>query len=297
MNILIDTDIGCDCDDAGAFAVLHALLPKTESRLLAVTCSSPGEAPPRLAESINRFYGVDVPVGCMTAELESFTDVYAARLTENESRTGYPTAVSVMRRALSVAPEHSVVFIGIGGQSNMAGLMRSPPDDIDILGGAELLKSRLAYTVVMGGRFADDTPEWNIVSDIAAARVVAEEWPGEIIYCGHEVGENVMTGGVFFSPEGELLLPEHPVAQAYYIHSGGLPRYSWDPVTVLAAMMPDTCGLVMSKSGIVEIDDNGAALFREVKGTRRYIYPPENPRWLENEINRLMLYNTKFFRR
>ena len=35
--ILLDTDIGCDCDDAGAMAVLHALADMGETEILAVT--------------------------------------------------------------------------------------------------------------------------------------------------------------------------------------------------------------------------------------------------------------------
>ena len=36
-TIIFDTDIGCDCDDAGALALLHRLCDKGEARLLAVT--------------------------------------------------------------------------------------------------------------------------------------------------------------------------------------------------------------------------------------------------------------------
>lgn len=37
VKILFDTDIGCDCDDAGALALLHRLCDRGEAELLAVT--------------------------------------------------------------------------------------------------------------------------------------------------------------------------------------------------------------------------------------------------------------------
>ena len=37
VKIIFDTDIGWDCDDAGALAMLHRLCDKGEAELLAVT--------------------------------------------------------------------------------------------------------------------------------------------------------------------------------------------------------------------------------------------------------------------
>lgn len=38
-KIIIDTDIGWDCDDAGALALIHSLCNKGEAELLAVTAT------------------------------------------------------------------------------------------------------------------------------------------------------------------------------------------------------------------------------------------------------------------
>ena len=41
VKIIFDTDIGGDCDDAGALALIHRLCDKGEAELLAVThCSN-----------------------------------------------------------------------------------------------------------------------------------------------------------------------------------------------------------------------------------------------------------------
>ena len=56
IKIIFDTDIGGDCDDAGALALIHRLCDKGETEFLAVThcCNSPYLA--GCIDSINHFF-------------------------------------------------------------------------------------------------------------------------------------------------------------------------------------------------------------------------------------------------
>ncbi len=62
-KIIIDTDIGIDCDDMGAIALCHKLCDNGQAELLAVTaCLSTPYAAGSI-DAVNRFYGRAVPIG------------------------------------------------------------------------------------------------------------------------------------------------------------------------------------------------------------------------------------------
>ncbi len=66
VQIIFDTDMDNDCDDAGALAVLHALADKGEAEILAVVTNRRGKSTASAAacDVINTFYGrPDIPIG------------------------------------------------------------------------------------------------------------------------------------------------------------------------------------------------------------------------------------------
>ena len=81
IKILFDTDIGCDCDDAGAMAVLHELANQGECSILAVTHCCAGEYNAGCIDAINRYFGrPEIPVGMFHPEdhvVTQWRDVYA----------------------------------------------------------------------------------------------------------------------------------------------------------------------------------------------------------------------------
>ena len=64
ISLIIDTDLGCDCDDAGALAVAHALEGEGLCRIVAMThCTSRFDGYAAM-DAINRYYGRgDIPIG------------------------------------------------------------------------------------------------------------------------------------------------------------------------------------------------------------------------------------------
>lgn len=90
----------------------------------------------------------------------------------------------------------------------------------------------------MGGNFIDLThAEYNILTDIESARFVSENFPMPIVYCGFELGENVLTGRNLKSTS-----EQHPVKLAYKLHSqkNNSIRFSWDPITVYCSIIRDS---------------------------------------------------------
>jgi len=69
IPVIFDTDMDIDCDDAGALAVLHALMDQGETNILGIVCDVPVEATAKVAVSINHYYNrVKIPVGIVYDE-------------------------------------------------------------------------------------------------------------------------------------------------------------------------------------------------------------------------------------
>ena len=63
-NLIIDTDFGFDCDDAGALAVANILINEGKINILAVTHSVNKKIGCDAIKLINDYYGnPDIPVG------------------------------------------------------------------------------------------------------------------------------------------------------------------------------------------------------------------------------------------
>jgi hypothetical protein len=61
---------------------------------------------------------------------------------------------------------------------------------------------------------------------------VVNNWKSPVVYSGFELGANVSSGGTLMA-NGP---PNDPVRQAYIYYTYGIPRFSWDPLTVLYAV-------------------------------------------------------------
>ena len=279
--ILFDTDIGGDCDDAGALALLHALCNRGEAELLAVTACYVSPYVAGCIDAINTFCGRRVPVGVLHAKSWPEPGVYAAPLCERFPNS-YPAGcevedtVTVVRRTLAAAEDAGVTLVMTGPFSSAAALLASGPDDISPLDGLTLAEKKIGRTVVMGGRFASLWPmplevgnpgdretremyrEWNIYADIPAAREFCDAWPGEIVFASYEIGNYMITLREF----ERAAYPDNPVAYAYRIHHPqGSGRQSWDLTAMLDAVRPGAGYWHYRPYGRVRVDERGVTEF------------------------------------
>ena len=308
VKIILDTDIGCDCDDAGAMALLHRLCDLGEAELLAVTHCAASPYVAGCIDAINTCYGRQVPVG-INYEAPLDTDVYAEALCkEYPSRfpgnsfgtpQGAPDTLSVLRQALAKADDHSVTFVVIGSLASAARLLRSEPDGCSPLPGEELIERKIARTVIMGGRFTGTWPmdimlgkqkvlaEWNIVQDISAAQAVCDLWPGELIFSSFEIGLWCvsMREFIYRAPQSD------PVRRAYELHpSKGFGRESWDHTAILQAIRPHYGYWNLHPYGRVRVDDTGITTWHpEANGRHTYLLPAEDYSIISNTIDSLVM--------
>jgi inosine-uridine nucleoside N-ribohydrolase len=283
VPVIFDTDMGNDVDDALALAMLHALESRGECRLLGVTVTKDNPWAAVYVDLVNTFYGRGrIPVGMVkdgvTPEGSPMiqtpaerrradgTLVYPRRLASGAEA---PEAVGLLRRLLAAAQDGSVVIVQVGFSTNLARLLDAPAD-------VELVKRKVKLLSVMAGNFVEPKPEFNVQQDTASARKLFEQWPGEIVASGYEIGDAMKFPAARIEKDFAWA-PDHPVVDAYRAYMK-MPydRQTWDLTAVLYAVRPGGGYFELSAPGRITADDAGRTSFRaEAAGKHRYLVLPE----------------------
>lgn len=284
-KVIFDTDIGGDCDDAGALAIIHRAEQRGYVKLLAVTVSTGDPWAPACADAINRYYGHSVPVGvCAKAPpgdptMQEFEERYGKHIAETFPNRYVPRhddapedAVSLMRRCLATNTGEKITLVVVGSCLNLAGLIDSDGDEASPLSGRELMEAQVDKVVLMGGLFSDTpTPEYNIKTDIPSAKTVFEKCPVPIFISHFDVGLRVMSGGKMVDEELKL---GNPAAESYRFHVGRK-RHSWDPIAAFYAIYGCDGVFTDERRGSVTVDGNGITRFCGGEGTHTLIDCPD----------------------
>lgn len=300
ISVILDTDTGPDCDDAGALAILHNLAGKGEARILSVMHCTSNPYGAGCIDAINRFYGCrDIPVG--TLKKEGFLigpeyEKYNKYITENYENAykskSAQDAVELYRKTLYNYPDGSVDIIAIGPLINLAHLLESKPDEACEYSGMELVSKKIRRLVSMAGRFEVDEngvlpAEWNIFIDIQSAQKVFHNWPTPIVFCGFEIGESVITGKKLMEIDSDT----NPVKKAYELYTSVEGRNSWDLTAVLYAIRGD-CGFwELSESGNIQVDNSGVTHFiRSKEGAHRYMKKVASAEAIATYLEELLIH-------
>lgn len=178
VRVIFDTDMGSDCDDVGALAVLHVYADRGQAEILGCIYSS-GKVPygAGVIQAINRYYGrpaipvgaaqddqVGDPVDKMTAEkLAKDTAAFGNTIVHNREAEDM-TALN--RRLLAGQPDHRVTYLTVGHTKGFHDLLVSPPDAISPLSGHDLVRQKVRRWVALGALGANHgkgayTKDWN----------------------------------------------------------------------------------------------------------------------------------------
>lgn len=217
MNkIIFDTDIGGDCDDAGALAILHEAQNAGKAELLAVTLSTSSPYAAGCADAINRYYGHIVPIGQTETKAPGgdenlYEDSYGKAISE-AFENGYPkeekpqSAVRLLRRLLAENTGEKITIVAVGNFENLAALLTSGADDISPLTGKELMLAQAKRVVAMACFFPSESvpevwfgdwkmeAEFNVAVDIPSARTTLEECPVPVYFSHYLTGMSVLPG-------------------------------------------------------------------------------------------------------
>ena len=252
IPLIIDTDIGgggCrDVDDVAALCMANALVDNGEAELLGIVLDTKPPPCAGVISVLQQYYDrAHVPIGAYKGS-DLRDDVmlsYVPLLVKGwpspiKNSTHVASSVDVYRRLLAKQPDKSVAIASIGLLTNLAALLRSPPDQHSALDGRQLIAKKVRRLAVMGGKYPSSIGqgcECNFCAAYngghdhqvasAASAYVAAQMPPEVpvLYSGFNVGIQVQTGGVLSS----CTPPTNPCRAAFIDYEGGTnrSRFSW----------------------------------------------------------------------
>jgi inosine-uridine nucleoside N-ribohydrolase len=294
VGVLFDCDMGNGIDDALALALLYGFDGKNELRVVSVSVSKSNLKAAAFCEVMGRFYAGAVsgafssfartlPVGMnddgKMAEDTPMLTVPLSRMTadgkpqyahgiEKLNDTAEPTPL--IRNALTAQHDQNAIMVLVGPATNLARLMELP-------GVKELIARKVRFLSVMGGAFPEGKPEFNIKSDIPAAKRIFSEWPTPIVASGFELGEKLLYPAESIEKD-YAWSPAHPLVDAYKTYKK-MPydAETWDMTAVLYAARPNEGYFKLSEPGEISVLDDGRTRFTaSAEGKHRYlIYDPE----------------------
>ncbi len=287
VRIIFDTDMGSDCDDAGALAVLHVYADRGLAEIIGCIYSS-GKVPygAGVVQAINVYYGrPDIPVGAahddkvgdpvdkMTAEkLAKDTAAYGNTIIRNSDAE---EMTSLNRRLLAAQNDKSVVYLTVGHTKGLHDLLVSAPDAASPLSGRKLIQAKIKKWVALGALGANNKEghfrkDWNFYFNNTApyTKHLVDNFPAPAFYV--DAGDDVLTGkGLKHAPPGSIVRTAYrDWLWSYEKKTLDGQRPSWDLIAAFYAVNGLGDFLVDQGHGWLEFDVEKGA--RWIKGQRQY---------------------------
>lgn len=244
QRIIIDTDLSRWWDDATAVGMANVLQQRDEVRILAVMSDIRNPVAAAAIDAIDTAYGHStIPVGAVADSAANtaphgYSDVLAQELphTIRNSSQAQP-AVDLYRRLLATQPDHSVIVVAIGGDTNLAGLLRSGSGQGSPLPGRELVAKKVEKLVIEDGLFPGGGPPFTNESlDVNATKrlVSTQGWPTTIAWVDGLTGINTKVGSGLCA----AVPPKNPMRIVYtkLFNCGPPGDGDWDGPTLLYAV-------------------------------------------------------------
>lgn len=288
VNVILETDIGNDVDDALALGLAYNYVDAGKMNLLAITINKEGSAPGEFVDIMNTFYGhPEIPIGVIRngAYCEDDAVNYAKAVVDMKNEDGTPAfarsitdydslddAPTLYRKILPTQEDNSVVIVSVGFSTNLIKLLETQADEYSPLSGRELVKQKVKLLVTMAGNFENaEFHEYNVMKDVPAAKVIFETWPTPVVTSPFELG--IQTCYPASSIEKDFDWAElNPIVEAYksYLHMP-YDRPMWDPTALMYAVEGEKW-FTMSPNGQISITDEGSTLFTATTdGDRKYM--------------------------
>lgn len=311
-NLIIDTDFGFDCDDAGALAVANILINEGKINILAVTHSVNKKIGCDAIKLINDYYGnPDIPVGVAeryALNVDEFYEEFYAKFHYADGFPGwgekptffkilnnlnlkkyknvvYRPAKEVIIEKFNESDDKSVTVVCIGQANNIADVLET---------NGALFKKKVKRVVVMCGNFNDYDYEYrlgdmywkgefNVLLDIRSMQRLFAERDLPIFVLDFNQGFDVLSGASLQNKS------DNPVKMAYFVHGNGinfnLP--SWDIMALMFASGEFNDMFSLGEKGSVSVDDNGKTTFRQGNGEHCLIYRKTEQKSFADRINGL----------
>lgn len=200
-SVILDTDIGPDCDDVAALAILISYAKEFNFPILGVCNCTSNVYGSATIDALKSFCGSeDFTVG-MYSKPGFYSDhiKYNKYVAEKYSKKFVDGKLELIphvtfyRRLLAEAEDDSVVLITIGMFNCLADFLKSEPDEISPLSGIELVEKKVHALVSMAAVLPAGR-EFNVICDYEASKFVFDNFPKPMYLSDFKVGMSVFTG-------------------------------------------------------------------------------------------------------
>lgn len=255
QNLIFETDMGNDVDDALAIDMLYKYADMGKINLMAVMLNKEGAYPPQFIDLLNTWYGrKHLPIGLSNTNVTSMVagKNYAEHVVCMKDAKGkplykrtvkdishLPIAIDLYRKLLAKAEDNSVTIVSVGFSTNLAKLLATGADKSSPLSGKELVARKVSRLVMMAGHITNPNyAEYNVVNDIPACQQVFDHWPTPIYTSPFELGLDIRYPGKSIR-EDFGWTEHHPIVDAYCNYLPKVEdRPTWDLTAVLFAVDP-----------------------------------------------------------
>lgn len=298
IPVIFDSDMGPDYDDVGAITLLHAFADSGQIKILATIASTKYEGVAAVFNVLNTYFKkpdilIGVPKGkaLEIKDNQHWTDTilqrYPHKIKKNDEAV---SATEAYRRSLAAQPDRSVTIITVGFLTNLADLLRSPPDKYSALNGKDLVNKKVKQLVSMAGSFPAGN-EFNVRMDAAASQYVFNNWPTTILLSGVEIGFTIKTGLPLVN---NTSIQNSPVKDVYRISIPLSPqdsagRMSWDQTAVLIAVKGYKPWWKIEKGKIIVAKD-GSNKWSTQSSLHNFLVEEQDPSIVQKLIDRLMMH-------
>ena len=239
-KIIFDTDMGSDCDDAGALALLHKLADKGEVEIIGTIFSSnANHYGIGVCAAINQYYGrPEIPLGQYqgTTVIGDPNDSYSRHIALEQTQFGHqvsnkaPELIGMYKKILEAQPDQSVTILTVGHPVGLFYLMNDPE-------GGDLVERKVKNWIAMTHTDTIPQSDWNFGKNGTAPYIarLLKIWPTDSYFSG--AGEDIITGNVKLPKTSS----HNPVKKAYELWGNNAlknGRSSWDQIAVLFAVRP-----------------------------------------------------------
>lgn len=306
VKIIFDTDMGNDVDDVLAQLMLFSYAQSGEVDLLGITINKSSPYAYIYTDILCDYYNFrNVPLAYYAGGKKG-DGVFLKKICEEKDANGLyvysrrsdmetklPDGVEFMRKTLAAEKnDNEIVLVVVGFSSIMSGLLESGPDEHSELNGVELVKKKVKFVSIMAGKFDPETlkdpaafqPEWNVIGDTPASKILYEKCPVPMLWSGGEVGMAIEYPHASIDKDYSWR-PRSPVVDAYNMFAyhvaknkfkredGRHDRWCYDLTSVLAAVEDPEKHFKLSERGDVRVmDDKGHVSFTpNPNGRDRYL--------------------------
>jgi len=290
QKVIIDADIDSDVDDVGALAMLLNLHKAGTIELIGVIVTSDDPYAPVCAAAICKYYRLlEIPIGFLMNQTElknhsKYTKFIAEEFSaELKTWQDAEESSTLYRKLLAESPDESVIIVTIGHLTSLQHLIQSQPDQISNLNGKKLVQKKVSKWICMGGQYPSGKEANFYRPDPASTVYCVNNWKKDVVFCGWEAGNPIITGGNWLK---ENLYPGHPVYRAYELFNNFAGRQSWDQLAVLQLIDSANEYFSFINGRCIVASDGSNTWEKTKKGNHRYLVL--NPEIESMEISHLI---------